>query len=88
MHQWDTRGLVGYASSTAYTGESANQRDVTNSQGLSYVVFDSVEGGEVISTHAVISANGRELCMDFQGYDETTIETTLNTLDLSVYFAD
>lgn len=88
MHQWDTRGLAGYASSTAYTGESANERNLTNSQGLTYVVFDSVEGGEIISTHAVISANGRELCMDFQGYDGAVIERVLSTLDLSVYYAD
>ena len=88
MHQWDTRELAGYAAATSYMGDSANEREITNSQGLSYVVFDSVEGAEVISTHAVISANGRELCMDFQGYDEATIEGALNTLDLSVYFAD
>lgn len=88
MHQWDTRGFAGYAAATSYMGESANERNITNSQGLSYVVFDSVERAEVISTHAVISANGRELCMDFQGYDEAAIERTLNTLDLSVYFVD
>ncbi len=88
MHQWDTRGLVGFASATSYMGESANEREIMNGQGMSYVVFDSMEGSEVISTHAVISANGRELCMDFQGYDEETIERTLNTLDLSAYFAD
>lgn len=88
MHQWDTREFAGYAAATSYMGDSANEREITNSQGLSYVVFDSVEGAEVISTHAVISANGRELCMDFQGYDEATIEGALNTLDLSVYFAD
>ncbi|MDE7270570.1 MAG: hypothetical protein K2N81_08870 [Acetatifactor sp.] len=88
MHQWDTREFTGYAAATSYMGDSANEREITNSQGLSYVVFDSVEGEEVTSTHAVISANGRELCMDFQGYDEATIEGTLNTLDLSVYFAD
>lgn len=88
MHQWDTREFAGYAAATSYMGDSANEREITNSQGLSYVVFDSVEGENVISTHAVISANGRELCMDFQGYDEATIEGALNTLDLSVYFAD
>ncbi len=86
--QWDTRGYESFGSATSYMGNSANERSFTNAQGLSYVMFDSVEGEEILSTHAVISVEGRELCLDFRGYGETVIERVLRDLDLSIYFAD
>lgn len=88
MSQWDTRGYEGYASSTAYMGESVNERSFINNQGLDYVMFDTVEDGEITSTHAVISVNGRNLSLDFYGFEEAAIESILNKLDLSVYFRE
>lgn len=88
MSQWDHRDVTGYASSTVFTGESDNEREYTNSQGLEYMLFDIMEEGMVSSTHAVISVNGRDLQLDFSGYDEETIEHILNNLDLSIYFKE
>lgn len=88
LSQWDTRGVESYASSTSYMGESVNERSLMNKQGLSYVVFDTMEDGRIISTHAVISVNGRDLSMDFSGYEQETIEAILTQLDLSIYFQD
>ena len=89
MMQFDNRGCEGYSSATAFSGHSSNERSYTNSQGLSYVVFDSVnEKGETESVHAAISVNGRDLTFTFQGFDETVVEKILYTLDLSVYFQD
>ncbi len=88
IRQWDVRGVLHYGAATCYEGTSANERSLTNRQGLSYVVFDSVEEQEIISSHAVISVNGREISMDFYGYDEEVIEKVLNDLDLNAYFVD
>lgn len=86
--QQDTRDYEQYASSTTYMGESENERNFVNEQGLTYVVFDTVENGEIQSTHAVISVNGRDLCLDFYGFEENVIEDVLKQLDLSIYFQD
>lgn len=89
MTQADNRGYESYSSATAYMGESRNQRNFTNSQGLNYVVFDSVdEGNVVISVHAAISVDGRDLTLSFEGFDQSAIEKTLYSLDLSVYFRE
>ncbi len=88
LKQQDTRSYEQYASSTTYMGESVNERSFVNDQGLSYVVFDTMEDGEIVSTHAVISVNGRDLCLDFYGYEENVIEDVLKQLDLSIYFQD
>lgn len=88
MSQWDNRNYDSYASSTAFSGESVNERTVMNAQGLDYVVFDSMEGEEITSTHAVISINGRDLSMDFFGFEEDIINKVLMQLDLSVYFQE
>ena len=88
MSQWDHRGVEGYASSTAFMGESANERHFISEQGLDYTMFDIMEEGEITSTHAIISVNGRDLTFDFTGYDKERIETILNQLDLSIYFKD
>ncbi len=86
LHQWDTRGAESYGAAAVYEGESANERSFTSSQGLSYVVFDSVEEQEILSTHALISVNGRELTLDFYGYEAEVVEKVLDELDLNVYF--
>jgi len=88
LTQQDTRGYEGYASSTTFVGKSVNERSIMNDQGLSYVVFDTMEDGEIVSTHAVISVNGRDLCLDFCGYEEAIIKEVLKQLDLSIYFQD
>lgn len=87
LHQLDTRGYEGYSYAASYMGESKNERNYTNRQGLSYVVFDIVDAeGTVQSVHAVISLEGRDLSMDFEGFSEEEIERILNNLDLTVYF--
>ena len=87
LHQLDNRGYVGYSYAASYMGESRNERNYTNSQGLSYVIFDIVDAeGTVRSVHAVISLEGRDLSMDFEGFSEEEIERILSRLDLTVYF--
>lgn len=89
LHQMDNRGYESYSSATSYMGQSCNERSFVNSQGLSYVVFDTVdENGEIESVHAVISVNGRDLSMSFGGFEKEEIERVLNSLDLTVYYRD
>ena len=89
LHQADNRGYESYSSATSYMGRSCNERSFVNSQGLSYVVFDTVdERGEIESVHAVISVNGRDLAMSFGGFEKEEIERVLNGLDLTVYYRD
>lgn len=89
MNQMDNRGYESYSTGTSYMGESRNERNFTNGQGLNYVMFDTVdEAGNLDSVHAVISVNGRDLTLTFQGFEESVIEKTLYTLDLTVYFAE
>ncbi len=89
MSQADNRGYESYSSATAYMGESRNERSFTNSQGMNYVVIDSVDENEaVISVHAAISVNGRDLTLSFEGFDGSTVERILYGLDLSVYFQE
>lgn len=89
LNQFDHRDCDGFASSTAYPGQTVNQRNYTNFQGLSYIVFDTIgEDGRVESTHAVISVEGRELSMDFLGFETESVERVLSELDLTVYFSD
>lgn len=89
LMQFDHREASGYGSATAYTGKSVNERNYINSQGLNYVVFDTMgEDGEIESTHAVISVNGRDLTLDFGGFEEDEIKHILNQLDLTFYFCE
>lgn len=89
LTQSDNRGYESYSSATAYMGESRNERIFTNSQGMNYVVIDSVDENEaVISVHAAISVNGRDLTLSFQGFEEVEVEKILYGLDLSVYFQE
>lgn len=88
LRQQDNREHEQYASSTTYMGESVNERNLINEQGLSYVVFDTMEEGEIVATHAVISVNGRDLTLDFYGFGQESVEKVLTQLDLSIYFQD
>ena len=89
LHQMDNRQYESYSSATAYPGISCNERSFTNSQGLNYVVFDTVdEAGNLESVHAVISVNGWDLTVSFGGFEEIEIEQVLNGLDLTVYYRD
>lgn len=89
LHQQDNRGYESYSSATSYMGVSCNERSFMNSQGLSYVMFDTVdEEGALQSVHAVISVNGWDLTMTFSGFEEEEIEHVLNSLDLTVYYRD
>lgn len=87
MTQFDNREVGCYSTSMTFGGHSANERKFTNSQGLSYVVFDTVdEKGEVISVCAVISVNGWDLTLTFKGFDRKVMEKIINSIDLSIYF--
>lgn len=88
MRQTDNREFPIYASSTVYPGDAANIREVVNEQGLTYQVFDSVEGEEVISVHAAISVNGRDLTFNFSGYKNEEVDAVLKQLDVSIYFVE
>ena len=89
MDQSDNRGFGSYSSATSYGGESRNERHFTNEQGLSYVMFDTVdESGRVESTHGVISVNGWDLAVTFSGFEEKVIEDVLGSLDLTVYYQE
>lgn len=88
LRQQDNREYKQYASSTTYMGESVNERNLINEQGLAYVVFDTMEEGKVTATHAVISVNGRDLSLNFYGFEQETVEKVLAQLDLSIYFQD
>lgn len=87
LRQSDYRNVEGFSIATAYGGENANERMLTNAQGLSYIVFDTVdENGGIEATHAVIVVEGRELSMDFGGFEPETIEKMLKELNLDLYF--
>lgn len=87
MTQFDHSGYDSYSTAATFGGETVDQRSYTNSQGLSYVVFDTVdEAGR--STHAVISVNGRDLSATFYGFGEDVVERVLDSLDLTVYFQE
>ncbi len=87
MSQMDNRDCASYSSGTSYGGHSVNERSFSNSQGLSYVMFDTVDDeGQVIAVHAVISINGWDLSMTFEGFDENIVDKVLTTTDLSVYY--
>lgn len=88
MQLFDCREYDNYSSATSYGGESCNYRSFTTRQGISYMVFDIALDGKIQSTHAVLSVNGRDLSMDFQGFGEEEIQEILDSVDLTVYFED
>ncbi len=89
LNQSDNRDVEFYSSSTVYDGKSCNERNFINSQGLCYVMFDTVDdAGADRSIHAVISVNGWDLSVTFKGFDEKVVERVLNSLDLQLYFEE
>lgn len=89
LNQFDNRDVEYYSSSTVYGGKSCNERNFVSRQGLNYVMFDTVDdAGKDRSIHAVISVNGWDLSVTFKGFDEKVVERVLNSLDLTLYFAE
>ena len=88
MTQTDNRQYPEYASSTVFMGETVNERILTNEQGLEWKLFDSQENGEITSTHAALSVNGRDLILSFHGYKNDEIDAVLKHLDVSIYFTE
>lgn len=88
MSQADNRETPTYASSTVFMGDAANERNFTTQQGITFKVFDSVEGDKVISTHAAISVNGRDIIYNFWGYKNDEVDAVLKQLDVSIYFRE
>lgn len=87
MTQFDNREVGSYSTAMTFGGRSGNERRFTNAQGLSYVVFDTVdEKGRVISVSAVISVNGWDLTLTFRGFDKKIMEKIINSIDLGIYF--
>ena len=88
MSQADNREYPNYAFSSVFMGEAANERTLTSEQGMTYTLFDSVEGNEVVSTHAALSANGRDIIYTFSGYKSEEVDAVLKQLDVSIYFRE
>ncbi len=87
MTQFDNREVGSYSTAMTFGGSSGNERSFTNPQGLTYVVFDTLDdNGEVISVCAVISVNGWDLTLTFRGFDKKMIEEIINSIDLGIYF--
>lgn len=83
--QIDHRDDQAYASSSAYAGEAANERNYTTGQGYTYKVIDIMDGGEVSSIECAISLYGRDLLVGFRGYTQEEAYEVLQTMDLGVY---
>lgn len=83
--QIDHRDDQAYASSSAYAGEAANERNYTTGQGYTYKVIDIMDGGEVSSIECAISLYGRDLLVSFRGYTQEEAYEVLQTMDLGVY---
>lgn len=88
MSQADNREFPNYASSSVFMGDAANERTLTNDQGMTYTLFDSVEEDQVVSTHAALSANGRDIIYTFFGYESEEVDAVLKQLDVSIYFRE
>lgn len=87
LNQFDNREIESYSTAMSFGGHSGNERSFTNAQGLSYVMFDTLdEAGQVISVSGVISVNGWDLTLTFRGFDTKEIERIINSIDLSIYF--
>lgn len=87
LTQFDNRGVQSYSTAMTFGGQSSNERRFTNSQGMSYVLFDTLdEKGDVISNCAVISVNGWDLTLTFRGFEKKTVEKIIDSIDLSIYF--
>lgn len=87
LRQSDYRNVEGFSSATAYSGENANERNLISAQGFSYTVFDTVdENDRIEATHAVIMVEGRELSLDYYGFESEFVDRMLKELDLDLYF--
>jgi len=87
LRQYDYREYTNNHTDMLFPGEETrNERTVINYQGLEFTVFDSLEGGERIAVHAAVSCNGRNLVLDFYGFEDEIINKVLNKYDLSTYF--
>lgn len=87
LRQSDYRNVESFSSATVYGGENANERSLISGQGLCYTVFDTVdENNEIEATHAVIMVEGRELSLDFNGFEAEFIDRMLEELNLELYF--
>lgn len=85
LMQMDHRNNQAYASSSAYAGEAANERNYTTKQGYTYKVIDIMDGSEVSSIECAISLYGRDLLVGFRGYTQEEVYEVLQTMDLGVY---
>ena len=83
--QMDHRGSQAYASSSAYGGEAANERNFTTSQGYTYKVIDIIDGSDVSNIECAISLYGRDLLVGFRGYTQEEAYAVLQSMDLGVY---
>lgn len=83
--QMDHRDDRAYASSSAYAGEAANERNYTTDQGYTYKVIDIMDGGDISSIECAISLYGRDLLVSFRGYTQEEAYEVLQTMDLGVY---
>ena len=89
LRQFDHRNCDSYASSTSFSGENANERNLVTDQGMCFKVFDTLsEDGSLESIHAVVTVNGRDLALDFRGFEAGVVEQVRTAMDLSVYFTD
>ena len=86
--QADHRGDQAYASSSAYSGEAANERNYTTAQGYTYKVIDIVDDCEINSIECAISLYGRDLLVGFRGYTQEEAYEVLQGMDLGVYTTD
>lgn len=87
MSQMDFRNCEGFASSTQYSEKVYNERTLTTKMGFQYTLVDSKNlQDNTVSIHAAISVGGRELILDFDGFNEGEVAEILEALDLTVYF--
>ena len=85
--QMDHRESQAYASSSAYAGEAANERNYTTSQGYTYKVIDIIDGSDVSNIECAISLYGWDLLVGFRGYTQEEAYAVLQSMDLGVYAA-
>lgn len=83
--QMDHRESQAYASSSAYGGEAANERNYTTSQGYTYKVIDIIDDSDVSNIECAISLYGRDLLVGFRGYTQEEAYAVLQSMDLGVY---
>lgn len=83
--QMDHRESQAYASSSAYSGEAANERNYTTYQGYTYKVIDIIDDSDVSNIECAISLYGRDLLVGFRGYTQEEAYAVLQSMDLGVY---